>query len=613
MIKRFFIYVFAFFVLSVVFYVVPSNVFAADFKTDYQVEYHLSQVKGSLDSKVDFSIAITNLRSDIYVNKFSISFPKTFAINNLSSHDEHGPIKPTITDDGTKTKIEMEFNDPNMGRDSVNTFYLSFNQSNLFKINGSVWEVILPVIENKDNSNYKVIVDLPDGTDKKISISKPKPTSISGEQIIWDNPDTKTIYAVFGDSQLYKVNLSYHLKNTRVTPAYIEVAFPPDTIYQKIYINSLTQVPDKVYQDDDGNFMGIYFLKPLETKNIVANFTVQEFSKERNEVLPAVRDAFLKQKNYLLNSQKYWDLKSVDKISNLKTAADIYSFVTSTLSYSYSRVTTDNIRLGAQEALTHPNLAVCMEFTDLFVAAAREKGLYSREIEGFGNSSDQSLRPLSLSSDVLHAWPEFYDTNEAIWKPVDPTWDNTSGIDYFSSFDLNHITFVIHGEKSDYPLPAGMYKIEDSKDVEVTATTDNPGENKDIEIINSDLPAVMSDNRTYQGKFTVYNLSNVYLWNIPINIKADNIDISFNKTNILSIAPYEKKEISFEYVAKSKNVKKDADISIMLSNNPSYNKKIVIIPYIYDLGIKAAIGSVLLLIAIFIVIFIRSRINRKND
>ena len=88
-----------------------------------------------------------------------------------------------------------------------------------------------------------------------------------------------------------------------------------------------------------------------------------------------------------------------------------------------------------------------MEFTDLFIAIAREKGIYSREIQGYGFSLDQKLQPLSLSSDILHAWPEYYDTKTESWIAVDPTWENTSGINYFSSFDLNHIVFVIHGKK----------------------------------------------------------------------------------------------------------------------------------------------------------------------
>ena len=72
-----------------------------------------------------------------------------------------------------------------------------------------------------------------------------------------------------------------------------------------------------------------------------------------------------------------------------------------------------------------------MEFTDLFIAIAREKGIYSREIQGYGFLWIQKLQPLSLSSDILHAWPEYFDLKTENWVAVDPTWENTSGIDYF--------------------------------------------------------------------------------------------------------------------------------------------------------------------------------------
>jgi hypothetical protein len=59
---------------------------------------------------------------------------------------------------------------------------------------------------------------------------------------------------------------------------------------------------------------------------------------------------------------------------------------------------------------------------------------------------------------------------------VDPTWGNTTGgVDYFDVFDFSHITFVIKGADSSYPIPAGGYKLNTSKktkDVVITPTSD---------------------------------------------------------------------------------------------------------------------------------------------
>jgi len=578
-----------------------GRVFAADFKTDYQVEYDLSEFKEKLTSKVKFNIKITNLKGDVYVNKFAISFPKSFTTSNLQSSDDHGLIAPKIITDESNTKVEMEFSNPNVGRDTVNNFYLNFDQSNLFQINGKVWEVVLPVIENKEGGSYKVIVSLPQDGDKKISIAKPRPNIISGNQIIWDNPTEKTIYAVFGETQIYKAELIYHLKNTEVFPVITEVAFPPDSLYQKIFIQSISPEPSNVYQDSDGNYLGKYFLKPLESKTITFRSYIQVFSTSRDEVKDVIEQIVQTQKNYLLSSQKYWMINNLKKIDGLTNAKDIYNFTVNSLKYNYQKINSNNSRLGADGVLSRPDQAVCLEFTDLFVGASREKGIMAREIEGYGFSFDPKLQPLSLVSDVLHAWPEYYNEKAGLWVPVDPTWENTSGIDYFSSFDLNHIVFAIHGKKSDYPLPVGMYKVGGSKDISIKATLDDPIEKKSISVKGFSLPLRITDRKNYSGKFIIKNNSNIYLWKIPVDIKGKNLKINKEKTKILSLAPYEEKTVEFNYAVDKKNKNNEAQVLILVFDKEIDSRKLIIIPQLYEIGIKVGTGT-FIGIAFFLII-----------
>lgn len=179
-----------------------------------------------MKSKVKFNIKITNLASDVYVDKYSIGFPPSFAVSDIRIQDDHGEVIPKITENDQGTKVEMAFSNPNIGKNSVNNLYINFDQTNLFKVNGNIWEVAIPVIETKQDETYQVVVNLPTDTDKKISISKPKPSSISGKEIRWLNPKAKTIYAVFGDSQIYQVELRYNLKNSEIFPVMTEIAFP---------------------------------------------------------------------------------------------------------------------------------------------------------------------------------------------------------------------------------------------------------------------------------------------------------------------------------------------------------------------------------------------------
>ncbi|MDO9027734.1 MAG: transglutaminase domain-containing protein [Candidatus Roizmanbacteria bacterium] len=600
------------FLLSSIFYLLSSaSVFAADFKTDYQVEYNLSQSQDNLSSQVDFRIKITNLRSDVYVNKFAISFPNTFSINNLKASDDHGAITPKTIVEETKTKVELEFSDPTIGKDSVNTFFLNFNQANLFKVNGKIWEVVLPVIENTQDESYQVTVNLPEATSKKISIAKPKPDSVSGNKIFWNNPKTKTIYAVFGDNQVYQTELTYHLKNDQIYPVFTEIAFPPDTVFQKTFIQLISPVPESVYQDEDGNYLGKYFLKPLENKTITYKSFIQIYTKSRDEVVPVVRKAINQQKNYLLTEKKYWQINQIDKIKNITQPKGIYDFVTNTLQYNYKKLNSQNKRLGADAVLTYTDQAVCMEFTDLFVAIAREKGIYSREIQGYGFSLDPRLQPLSLSSDILHAWPEYYDLKAENWIAVDPTWGNTSGIDYFSSFDLNHIAFVIHGKNPDYPMPAGMYKTENSRDVSIKPVITDPVEKKEIIIEGINFPTTISDEKIYQGKFIIKNNGNSYLWQIPVEIKAKNITIAKEKFIIPVLAPLEKKSIIFDYSSQEKNKRVQGILIINVLQKQLLEQPINVIPFVYTLIIKAFI--VLLGLSALILIYrLLTKIKRHD-
>lgn len=607
--KKLLFNIFAFILSSLIFIHYSNQVHAADYRSDYQVEYFLSENNQFLNTNVRFSIKITNLRSDVYVNKFSLSFPKSFAISNLKAFDDRLEITPSLAVDDTKTKIDLEFSRPNTGKESVNTFTLEFNQENLFEINGNVWEVILPTIENREEGNYKIIVNLPQNTDKKISISKPKPTSISGNQIIWENPSTRTVYAVFGEFQLYALNLNYHLKNPNIYPVYTDVAFPPDTLYQKIFIESIKPKPSSTYTDEDGNFLGRYFLKPNESLPIAFVGTAEIRVKPREEIIPVIRSSFLNQKKYLLSEKKYWE--GVDSVLYDRTPDAIYNYVVNTLQYDYGGTTRKNNRLGAVGALQQPNRAVCVEFSDLFISIAREKGIYSREIQGYGFSKDPQLRPLSLLSDVLHSWPEFYDKGSQIWIQADPTWENTSGIDYFNSFDLNHIAFVIHGKRSDYPLPAGMYKTENSRDVSVTVTTVLPKENKDIDLVADNLPEKITDKASTKTKITILNKGNVFLWNIPISIKSEVLNIKNFNSSISLLAPFEKKEISFEIASKLENKKINATLDVYVSGNKELSKQIIIIPYTYELALKISSFVAFLLLLILLTRIFRS--SRKRS
>ena len=586
-----------FFLLLALFLAIPlfNLVFADDqYKVDYHVEYFLNQ-STTAENNVKFHITVTNLNNEVYVKHFMIFFPTTFSIGNITASDDSGPITPKVETVDQDLKIDLAFSDPKTGRDSVNNFYLDFHQNNLFKNSGSSWELILPTIENKSNVNYQVIVNLPPIMDKKLSISKPKPDTLTDTQAIWNNPSTKTIYAVFGDTQYYHLDLTYHLKNPRLIPINTELALPPDTSYQKIYVNKLSPQPTSVYRDNDGNYLARYTLGSNEIKTVQFSGDVLITANPRQETLTGnVQNS---DSSDLSINNKYWSLGQ-NVFKNLNTISEIYNFTTNMLHYNYSRSFDSASRLGAVNALLHPNNAVCVEYSDVFVALARSKGIPAREIEGYGNSSDTRLRPLSLISDVLHSWPEYFDKQKSYWVPVDPTWENTSGIDYFSSLDYNHIAFAIHGKQPDYPLPAGMYKVENSKDVVVKPLTDIPKENTDLEISSFVFPSQIYSNRVYKVNLSLINKGNTFIYSVPVQFNSKSLNIN-QSTNIVKVlAPYEKIEIPISFKSSAVQGKKNDQLIVQVKGKDIYKESFTIVPFYLAFALKSSfiLGFILLII-----------------
>ncbi|MBI1863502.1 hypothetical protein HYS00_05295 [Candidatus Microgenomates bacterium] len=573
---------------------------AEEFKTDYTVDYYVTSQGNAITTSVEFTSKITNLQDDVYVSNYQLSFPASFNLHNIAASDDQGSITPEVkTEDGT-ILIKSKFNDPKNGKGTTNTLSLKFTQDNLFQVNGNVWEVMLPTIAGRSTGNYAVRIHLPPNN-RKISIAKPKPSRIENNVISWDNPQVKTIYAVFGDQQFYNLDLSYHLSNDKLVPVYTEIALPPDTLYQQIFVESIEPPPTNVRVDEDGNYMARYDLNPKDKKDIRFKGFAQIVSEPREAVKSVTRARFARQKSYLLNKSKYWTISNAASYSHLTTPESVFKSVVGSLSYDYARLQNNkSYRLGADTALKNPTKAVCVEFTDTFIALARENNIYSHEIEGFGFSQDERLRPLSLISDVLHSWPEYYDESTGIWEQVDPTWENTSGIDYFSSFDLDHITFAIHGKDPEDPPPAGTYKLEDSRDVDVKIASSLPEESIVLTAKNMNVATAVSDKQTNSGSVEIVNSGNVTAYDVPITVSSSAFSISPKTLTIDELPPFGSKKITFTYALRPGTTEREGSITVQTGNQSRISRTIRISPFTQavTIGISAAVALSLLVMAV---------------
>lgn len=435
-----------------------------EFTTSSNVNYKVQESGRTL---VTHNITLENNLSTIYATTYTLSLENIDAQDIKASEEVKGKseeLKVETQKEGDKTDIKIVFPDAAVGKGVKRDFSISYENGNFAVRTGEVWEISIPRLSNPDSfGSYSLNLQVPDSFGLEAYIS-PRPmefSDIDGYKNYKFNKESVTatgVTAGFGQFQVFSFSLAYHLENPLNITSETQIALPPDTAFQKIYITKLDPIPANVVVDNDGNWIAIYKLGPRQRVDVKAEGSVQIFASFRK--FPRPTEGELTDN---LKEAEYWQVNDPEIQSlaaSLKTPQAMYDYVSKTLKYDFARVQPNVQRSGAKKALTNPTQAICMEFTDLFIAIARAAGIPAREINGYAYTENPELQPLSLVADVLHSWPEYYDKDKGVWIPIDPTWDSTTGgVDFFTKLDLRHFAFVIHGASATKPYPPGSYKL----------------------------------------------------------------------------------------------------------------------------------------------------------
>lgn len=442
-------------------------------------EFNISQnitysVNRQGTASVHQDISLVNNYSQIYAKEYQITLTGA-SLKNITGADSSGNIIDSLRTDGDQTFISLKFSNPSIGKDQNHQFSLDYSITDFAKKKGNTWEIQFPVFtSSKDLQQATVSLEVP--TDfGDLSFSSIPIASLHQlndlTQISFNQTQIGSgkILLVFGNHQLFDFQLNYYLQNDRDYPVATEIPLPPDTNSQTVIFNSIEPSPLSINTDNDGNWLARYNLPGNSQLNVTV-FGQAKVHPSVNYIEPPPASG------EYLSSQKYWPVTDpqISSVSYpLNSAKSIYKYVVNTLNYDYTQIDSAS-RKGALSALNSPNTSLCTEFTDLFVTLARSQNIPAREIEGYAYSNNSKIKPTNPNSDILHAWPEYYDSTKQQWLAVDPTWEKTTnGIDYFTDLDLNHLTFVIHGLQSDYPAPPGSYKSSPSdKSVYVNFATE---------------------------------------------------------------------------------------------------------------------------------------------
>lgn len=572
----------------------PIRSFAAgNFTTDYNVTY---SVKPDGTTHANLSIILINKSAQYYASSYQMNLG--FAdITNIVASDSAGVIKTNVSKVKDGYNMSLAFNKKALGLGSSLPFNLSFDTTNIAKHTGKIWEINIPGISNPSEfSGFTVHVNAPSSFGSP-TIIKP---SVIGKNLIFNKSQLgkSGISIAFGEGQIYDFNLTYHLRNTNVYPIKTEIALPPGTNYQKVYIDDIVPKPSNVTLDQDGNWLAQYSLAPTEKKDVKVIGKAEIFLNPKNDKADNPANYIKKTSNWQSEDPK---IKQI--ALELKTPEAIYNYVVKTLKYDFKRAADDKKRFGAVSALNNVNSAVCLEFTDLFIALSRAAGIPAREIDGFAYTENSKLRPISYVQDVLHAWPEYYDSQKKAWIMVDPTWGSTTGgVDYFNVMDFDHFAFAIKGIDDSYPAPAGGYKYDENKntkDVRVTFSSSSIDKKQHVKI-NDIFSSTQVAGLPMKDKLRIYNSGPSEIFNQAVTISSQNLTPREQAFEMPPIPPFGYRDLDIAFVKTNILTNRTDTITIRFGEQ-KYVKTVKIAPFFLTIWGAGGIAFVIFTITILII------------
>ncbi|MBI2329812.1 transglutaminase domain-containing protein [Candidatus Daviesbacteria bacterium] len=596
---------------------------ASEFSTSYDVLYDVDE---NGVTTVTEKVTLKNLTSEYYANQFKLTISAT-KISDLKAADPGGAVNVIQEQKDSSTSISLKFNQQVAGLGKTLPWTLVFKTKDFAEKVGKVWEVRAPRISSTTNvESYNLTLAVPESFGQPSLISpvpKSQTTSMGKIFLTFDKSQLQAsgVSANFGVNQLFDFDLSYHLENSNLVPVLTNIALPPDTSFQDVIYQRIDPKPLNVTMDDDGNYLAWYRLSRNQKLDIKVIGSAKLYTNSKVKK-PGLEESL--RKKYTA-ADKYWEKDNpqiTSKLSEILAGSEektpeekvklIFQFVVDNLKYDSSRLQNDIERLGAVTALNNPDSAVCMEFTDLFIALTRAAGIPARELDGYAYTANTTLRPLSLTKDILHAWPEYWDDRRG-WVMVDPTWQNTTGgVDYFSKLDLNHFVFAIKGSSSS-PIPAGSYKYSatDSRDVKVSLSDKDflghPQIDVQLEIagpIIAGLPGVF--------KLKIINTGNALYPSTPLAIATSKLSVlNANVQNSGYIPPFGIASFDFNIRTKALLDSYEDQIEVLIGGQ-KYTKGVIIRPFILFQTVPIVIEGVVGLMVLIYLSVLGTHIYKKR-
>jgi len=248
------------------------------------------------------------------------------------------------------------------------------------------------------------------------------------------------------DTDIVTVDMGYQVKVTGQRSGSVKSIFGgrepevvittliPKTIEgkQRVLEIEFSVEPSQVYDVDESRYAEFTVRNPEGDFDINIRTKLELFrydvSTARNAGRAAPlgeteRAAFLKDEKYIEKDHPAIQeaARSIQGTDDEGTVKKIYEFVVEELEYDKAKAGSETGKAyGAANALGLGK-GVCVEYTDLFVALCRAKGIPAKYVGGIPTEGE------SLGKG--HAWAEVYVPNYG-WVPSDPTWGDTGAVTF---------------------------------------------------------------------------------------------------------------------------------------------------------------------------------------
>lgn len=358
------------------------------------------------------------------------------------------------------------------------TISLNYTSHGLLIKSGAIRDLYIPAFSEEyvfENSNSKETVTtqarIPESFGE-INFTAPE-VGVSKEGSFWDIDFSQdqligeTGWIQIGKTQYYSFDLKQKYEASTSIPFPFntyKIVIPRDIksghIDQKVYFTNISPEPSAVYRDRDGNLIAEFRIPANKSGEI----TVQGYSILNHSLLidPSLsgtlsdvnKDEFQTE----LSSAKFWESSTIElaqaareiqggETNIYKLVQKTYQFVVDRIDYSDVKRFGINERQGALKTF-RGGAAVCMEYSDLFIALMRAMGIPARGAFGHGYSSTDYNS--TQDSTINHQWAEVYIPGINSWIPVDTTWGENGPA--LIGGDLNH--FYSHVASIDPDTPS---------------------------------------------------------------------------------------------------------------------------------------------------------------